>query len=137
MALEAKTGKVRWSFQVVHHDLWDFDVGSQPSLITVPRDGREIPAVAVATKMGHLFILDRATGVPLPSRRTPGSCQRRPRGAGVADPAIPGPAQAALPTPIHPPTTWGVTPGERKACLAEFDRCEAAHSSRRPVSRAR
>ena len=65
VALEAATGRVRWHFQVVHHDLWDFDVASQPTLVTVPRNGREIPAVAVATKMGHLFILDRRTGEPL------------------------------------------------------------------------
>ena len=65
VALRASTGTVVWSFQVVHHDLWDYDVASQPTLVTVPRDGRDIPAVVVGTKMGHLFVLHRETGEPL------------------------------------------------------------------------
>jgi len=65
VALRASTGEVVWHFQVVHHDIWDYDVGSQPILITVPRDGEEVPAVAVGTKMGHLFVLHRETGDPL------------------------------------------------------------------------
>jgi quinoprotein glucose dehydrogenase len=61
VALRASTGKVVWSFQVVHHDLWDYDVASRPELIEFK--GR--PAVAVLTKMGHYFALDRETGRPL------------------------------------------------------------------------
>ncbi|HEY3139200.1 MAG TPA: PQQ-binding-like beta-propeller repeat protein, partial [Blastocatellia bacterium] len=65
VALRAATGKVLWHFQVVHHDLWDYDVASQPMLITVKRNGRDIPAVAVGTKIGHIFVLHRETGKPL------------------------------------------------------------------------
>ncbi len=65
VALRAETGKVVWHFQVVHHDLWDYDVPAQPTLLTFTRNGAGIPAVAVATKMGHLFVLDRRTGAPL------------------------------------------------------------------------
>jgi quinoprotein glucose dehydrogenase len=65
VALDAATGRVRWHFQVVHHDLWDYDIAAQPALFPLRRDGRMIPAVAVATKMGHLFVLDRRTGEPL------------------------------------------------------------------------
>lgn len=65
VALDAKTGKLVWHFQVVHHDIWDYDVAAQPMLIDVPRNGRNVPAVAVGTKMGHIFILDRTTGKPL------------------------------------------------------------------------
>jgi quinoprotein glucose dehydrogenase len=65
VALRASTGRVVWHFQVVHHDLWDYDVASQPLLTTVKRDGKEVPAVVVNTKMGHVFVLDRATGKPL------------------------------------------------------------------------
>jgi quinoprotein glucose dehydrogenase len=54
-----------WHFQVVHHDIWDYDIASQPMLIDIIRDSRKIPAVAVGTKMGHIFVLDRATGQPL------------------------------------------------------------------------
>ena len=123
VALDAKTGKVRWSFQVVHHDLWDFDVGSQPSLITVPRDGREVPAVAVATKMGHIFILDRATGAPLfPVEERPVPVSDVP--GEQASPTQPFPVlpKPLFPAPLERSDVWGVTPGEKKACLAEFDR---------------
>ncbi len=97
VALEAATGKVRWSFQVVHHDLWDFDVGAQPSLITVPREGRDIAAVAVATKMGHLFILDRATGQPLfPVEERPVPASDVPGEQASPTPAIPGSAEATV-----------------------------------------
>ncbi len=61
VALRASTGKLLWSFQVVHHDLWDYDVASRPALIEVA--GK--PAVGVLTKVGHYFLLDRLTGKPL------------------------------------------------------------------------
>src|SRR5205807_5756626 len=76
VALRIATGEVVWSFQVVHHDLWDYDVPAQPSLFTLRRGGSALPAVAVGTKMGHLFILDRRTGAPLfpvEERAVPGS----------------------------------------------------------------
>jgi quinoprotein glucose dehydrogenase len=60
-ALKASTGALVWGFQVVHHDLWDYDVASQPALIEF--HGK--PAVAVTTKIGNVFVLDRATGKPL------------------------------------------------------------------------
>jgi quinoprotein glucose dehydrogenase len=65
IALDAMTGKLRWYFQAVHHDLWDYDLSAPPALIEVKRDGRTIPAVAQITKMGLLFILDRNTGKPV------------------------------------------------------------------------
>jgi quinoprotein glucose dehydrogenase len=65
VALDAQTGKLVWSFQVVHHDIWDYDVAAQPVLFDWKRDGRSIPAVALGTKMGHFFVLDRQTGAPL------------------------------------------------------------------------
>lgn len=65
VALRASTGRVVWHFQTVHHDLWDYDNASPPSLVTVMRDGTSIPAVAQATKTGMLFVLHRETGVPI------------------------------------------------------------------------
>lgn len=65
VALQASTGKLVWYFQVVHHDLWDYDIAAQPMLIDVKKDGKNIPAVAIGTKMGHVFILHRETGVSL------------------------------------------------------------------------
>lgn len=67
VALRGATGELVWYFQVVHHDLWDYDVATQPSLITY-RQGPEdpgTPAVVVGSKTGHVFVLDRETGEPL------------------------------------------------------------------------
>ena len=65
VALDASTGKLRWYYQMVHHDIFDYDVAAPPALIEVNRDGEHIPAVAEITKMGLLFILDRLTGKPI------------------------------------------------------------------------
>jgi glucose dehydrogenase len=65
VALDAATGALRWYYQVVHHDIFDYDVPAPPALIDVVRDGRRIPAVAQITKMGLLFLLDRETGKPI------------------------------------------------------------------------
>src|SRR3989441_2136977 len=94
VALEAASGKLVWYYQMVHHDIWDYDMPAQPVLINVQRNGREIPAVAQVTKMGFVFILDRLTGKPLfpvEERSVPGS-------------DVPG--EAAWPTqpvPVLPP----------------------------------
>lgn len=65
VALDARTGKRLWHYQTVHHDLWDYDLSSAPQLITVNREGKEIDAVAVATKHGFIFVFDRVTGEPV------------------------------------------------------------------------
>ena len=65
LALDATTGKLKWYQQLVHHDLWDWDLPAAPTLIDVRRNGRTIPAVAVMTKMSTLFIFDRITGEPI------------------------------------------------------------------------
>lgn len=65
IALDAATGTLKWYRQLVHHDIWDWDVPAAPTLVDVVRDGRRIPAVAQITKMSTLFIFDRVTGEPL------------------------------------------------------------------------
>lgn len=65
LALDARTGKRLWHFQVVRHDLWDRDLPAPPNLVSVRRDGRRVDAVAQITKSGHIFLLDRETGAPL------------------------------------------------------------------------
>lgn len=121
VALDAATGKLIWYFQVVHHDLWDYDLPAPPNLVTVRRDGREIPAVAQVTKTGFVFVLDRLTGKPL------FPVEERP----VPQSKIPGEATwPTQPFPVKPPplarisvtrddiTT--VTPESREYCLKNF-----------------
>lgn len=65
IALDAATGKRRWHYQFVHHDLWDRDLPAPPNLLTVRHNGRRIDAVAQVTKSGHVFLFNRETGEPL------------------------------------------------------------------------
>jgi quinoprotein glucose dehydrogenase len=65
LALDARTGKRIWHFQTVHHGLWDYDLTSAPELITIQHDGKTIPAVAVAGKVGFLYVFNRLTGEPV------------------------------------------------------------------------
>jgi glucose dehydrogenase len=65
VALDAATGKLKWYQQLVHHDLWDYDLAAPPALITVNRGGKKIAAAAQITKMGMLFLFDRENGEPI------------------------------------------------------------------------
>lgn len=65
LALDAATGKLKWHFQVVHHDLWDRDLPANPNLVTITHDGKQIDAVAQITKHGYIFMLDRTNGKPI------------------------------------------------------------------------
>ena len=65
IALDSATGKLRWVFQTVHHDLWDMDVPAQPALVDLPIGGKIVPALVETTKTGNIFVLDRRTGTPV------------------------------------------------------------------------
>lgn len=65
VALDAKTGKRIWHYQTIHHDLWDYDLTAAPQLLTINKDNKKLDVVAIATKQGFLFVLDRATGEPV------------------------------------------------------------------------
>jgi quinoprotein glucose dehydrogenase len=65
VAIEAKTGKYVWHFQVSHHDLWDYDLPTPPNLVTITKDGEKIDAVVQLTKQGLVFMLERETGKPI------------------------------------------------------------------------
>jgi quinoprotein glucose dehydrogenase len=117
VALRAATGQVVWSFQAVHHDLWDYDVASQPTILTVKREGMEIPAVAVGTKMGHIFLLHRETGKPLfPVEERP-----VPRSHVPGEQNSPTQPFPTLPLPLGPQKmtaeeAWGPTPADCDWC---------------------
>jgi quinoprotein glucose dehydrogenase len=117
VALRGTTGKVVWHFQTVHHDVWDYDIPAQPALITVRRNGRDIPAVAVATKVGHLFVLHRETGKPI------FPVEERPVPQGGVDgeqlsPTQPIPVlpRALSPQSLRPEEAFGLTPEDKKYC---------------------
>ncbi len=118
VALDAATGRMRWHFQVVHHDLWDYDVAAQPSLVTVRRGGRDIPAVVAATKMGFLYVLDRETGAPLfpvEERPVPGSDVLGERAAPTQPfPVRPPPLHPIA--PVGPEDLWGLDAADSLAC---------------------
>lgn len=65
VALDGDTGKLAWGYQLVHHDLWDYDLASQPALVDLVHDGRHVDAVIQATKTGFLYTFDRQTGAPI------------------------------------------------------------------------
>lgn len=117
VALKASTGKVVWHFQVVHHDLWDYDVPAQPLLTTVKRDGRAVAAVVVNTKMGHVFVLDRETGKPLfpvEERPVPPSDVSGEKASATQPfPVLPPPLH---PHELSPDQAWGSDENERRAC---------------------
>lgn len=64
-AIRVDTGEVAWNFQHVHHDVWDYDTPSAPTLVDLQRDGQTVPALVQTTKQGFVFVLDRRTGAPL------------------------------------------------------------------------
>ena len=112
VALHASTGEFVWGFQVVHHDLWDYDVASQPTLFSW-RDGT--PAVAITTKMGRVFVLNRLTGAPLlPVEERPVPKSDIP--GEDASPTQPTSTISMVPEKISPEDAWGRTPEEKQAC---------------------
>ena len=121
IALETRTGRVRWHFQTTHHDIFDYDVPSQPSLVDIPINGQVRKAVIVPTKRAEIFVFDRATGEPLTE---------------IAELPVP---QTDLPDEISSPTQpfsvgmpsfardyiderdmWGITPFDHALCRIQY-----------------
>ena len=121
VALEAKTGKRVWHFQTVHHDLWDYDVAAPPNLVRVRHEGREVDAVAAATKTGFVFLLDRETGAPLfPVEERPVPASDVP--GEVAWPTQPFPTKppALVPQRLGESDLWESDAGRLEKCRAMF-----------------
>ena len=121
VALDAESGAVRWSFQTTHHDLWDYDVPSQPTLYDMPIGGRRVPALVQATKRGEIFVLDRRTGQPLTAVEE----RRVPRGNVPGERLSPTqPFSVGMPSFAGPMLTeammWGLTPIDQAWCRIQF-----------------
>jgi quinoprotein glucose dehydrogenase len=123
VALNVETGAVVWNYQLVHKDIWDYDTPAQPLLFEFKtKDGKTVPALAQATKMGYIFVLNRETGKPLfPVIET-----KVPRGGvegHLASPTQPIPLLPEHPLQIKKITEaeiWGFTPYDRGVCLKKF-----------------
>lgn len=122
VAIDANTGGVRWTFQTVHHDLWDYDVASQPTLVNYPSPAGIVRALIQPTKRGELFVLDRVTGRPLRQvveRRVP------TRGAAPEERVSPTqPFSVGMPSfggaAFTEGEMWGVTPLDQLYCRIKF-----------------
>lgn len=121
LALDNKTGELRWLFQTVHHDIWDYDIASQPVLTDFPVNGQMVPALISVSKTGDVFVLDRRTGEPL---------------SRVVEKPVPGqagPGERASPTQpfsldmpdfaggrLREKEMWGLTPFDQLWCRIKF-----------------
>ncbi|CRL99577.1 glucose/quinate/shikimate family membrane-bound PQQ-dependent dehydrogenase [Pseudomonas sp. 24 R 17] len=118
-ALDIDTGHVKWTFQFTHHDLWDMDVGGQPSLIDIKTEAGVKQAVMASTKQGSIYVLDRATGQPV----VPIHEVAVPQGAVAGDRTSPTQPKSDLnfmPPPLKERDMWGVTPFDQMLCRIDF-----------------
>ncbi|WP_312955770.1 membrane-bound PQQ-dependent dehydrogenase, glucose/quinate/shikimate family [Stutzerimonas nitrititolerans] len=120
VALDLNTGQVRWEFQTVHHDLWDRDLPSQPTLVDIDGPQGKIPAIIQPTKRGDLYVLDRRTGEPIvPVEEVP-----VPQGTVEGDHTAPTQPVSALSyapdEPLYEKDMWGGTPLDQMMCRIQF-----------------
>jgi membrane-bound PQQ-dependent dehydrogenase (glucose/quinate/shikimate family) len=123
VALDAATGAVRWTFQAVHHDLWDYDLAAQPVLVDFPVGDTTAPGLILPTKTGQLFVLDRRTGEPLidiAERRVPQSILIGERASPTQPFALGMPDFVG--DPLAEIDMWGLTPFDQLSCRIRFRR---------------
>jgi quinoprotein glucose dehydrogenase len=122
VALDVNTGKPRWVFQTVHNDVWDYDLGSQPTLIEFPTTTGKVPAILLPTKDGDLFVLDRATGKPLHQVDEVAV----PQGGAEPDQRSPTQPFSRYHTLRKPDLVesdmWGISPIDQMICRINFRR---------------
>ena len=121
VALEARTGRVRWHFQTTHHDIFDYDVPSQPSLVDIPINGEVRKAVIVPTKRAEIFVFDRETGEPLteiaelpvPQTDLPDETTSETQPFSVGMPSF-------ARDYIREADMWGITPFDHALCRIQY-----------------
>lgn len=123
VALDVDTGRVRWKFQTVHHDIWDYDLASQPALIDLPDGhGATTPAILLLTKRGQLFLLNRATGKPIAEIEE----KPVPQNGAVSEERLSPtqPYSVGMPTigdmHLTEKKMWGMTMFDQLVCRIEF-----------------
>ena len=121
VALDLATGKVRWVYQTVHHDIWDMDIGGQPTLVDIDTPKGKVPSVVATTKRGDIYVIDRRDGslvVPAPEKPVPtGNVAAGDR----VSPTQPFSALTFLPEKnISETDMWGTTPFDQLACRIIF-----------------
>ncbi len=117
VALRAKTGEVAWGFQLVHHDLWDYDTASPPLLTTIRHNGQDVPVVIQGNKTGFLYVLNRDTGAlvfpveerPVPQSDVPGEFTSPTQPFSVGLPTL-------APQHLSADDAWGLTDKDREIC---------------------
>jgi quinoprotein glucose dehydrogenase len=121
VALETATGRVRWVFQTVHHDVWNLDIGAQPTLVDIQTATGIRRALLAVSKRGDIFVLDRRTGEPI----VPAPEKPVPQGAAPGDeisPIQPFSELSFQPAPLSEKDMWGVTPIDHLWCRNQFRR---------------
>jgi quinoprotein glucose dehydrogenase len=127
-ALDIETGKVVWSRQLVHHDLWDYGANAAPSLVDIVKDGVTVPALVQTTKQGFLFVLNRETGEPVfPIEERP-----VPKSNVPGEVSAPTQPFVSLPQPVTADTWPGIF---KLADWASFGHCTRIASGRRDEGR--
>jgi quinoprotein glucose dehydrogenase len=117
VALHAKTGELAWGFQLVHHDLWDYDTAAPPLLATLKRNGQKVPVVIAGNKTGFLYVLNRESGVPVfpveeravPQSDVPGEFTSPTQPIPLVPPAL-------VPQTISAEASWGINSEESNLC---------------------
>ncbi|MYJ94909.1 MAG: pyrroloquinoline quinone-dependent dehydrogenase [Proteobacteria bacterium] len=122
VALDSSTGEVRWHFQIVHHDLWDYDLPAQPILTDFEREGERVPAVVQLTKQGMVFVFNRLTGEPLvPIEERPVPQTTDIRGEWLS-PTQPFTKKLGLVAQgMRPEDAWGFTFWDRNHCRRQIE----------------
>ncbi|MGD2131707.1 MAG: PQQ-binding-like beta-propeller repeat protein [Maricaulaceae bacterium] len=131
IAIHGDSGELAWSYQTVHHDIWDYDIPSQPTLVDITVDGERVPVVLAPTKRGEIFVLDRRDGTPVyPAQTCPDGSPAQPGG----ECAVPqGTVEGDYVTATQPFSglpnfrpdrferdMWGVTPLDQLYCRIEY-----------------
>ena len=128
-ALDIDTGKVVWSRQLVHHDLWDYDTNAAPTLIDIVKDGATIPALVQTSKQGFLYVLNRHTGEPIyPIEERP-----VPKSTVPGEVAAPTQPFVDLPQPTTDATWPGVFQSRRLGQLRPLQPHRRRPEVRRPL----